>query len=43
MVSTSGGNILGVLLNAIDKFSDSYYGYYGHDTYFRTESMGSRS
>jgi succinoglycan biosynthesis transport protein ExoP len=41
MVSTSGGNILGVLLNAIDKFSDSYYGYYGHDTYFRAETIGS--
>jgi succinoglycan biosynthesis transport protein ExoP len=41
MVSTSGGNVLGVLLNAIEKSSESYYGYYGHDTYFRAESVGS--
>jgi polysaccharide biosynthesis transport protein len=43
MVSAAGGNVLGVLLNAIDKFSDSYYGYYGHATYFRTEQIGSKS
>jgi capsular exopolysaccharide synthesis family protein len=43
LLSDSGGNILGVLLNAIDQSSDNYYGYYGHNTYFRTESIGSRS
>jgi|HubBroStandDraft_5_1064220.scaffolds.fasta_scaffold01649_3 succinoglycan biosynthesis transport protein ExoP len=43
IVNDSGGNVLGVLLNAIDKTSDSYYGYYGHDSYFAVEATGSRS
>ncbi len=43
ILSDSGGNVLGVLLNAIEQSSDNYYGYYGHQAYFRTESMGSRS
>jgi polysaccharide biosynthesis transport protein len=43
ILSDSGGNVLGVLLNAIEQSSDNYYGYYGHKSYFRTESIGSRS
>ena len=36
MLLTSGGaHILGVLLNAIEKSSDSYYSYYGHENYSR--------
>jgi polysaccharide biosynthesis transport protein len=41
MVTGAGGTVLGVLLNAMDKFSDSYYGYYGHNTYFRAAEIGS--
>ena len=35
LLTSGGANVLGVLLNAIDKSSDSYYGYYGHEKYFR--------
>jgi polysaccharide biosynthesis transport protein len=35
LLTVGGANVLGVLLNAIDKFSDNYYGYYGHEKYFR--------
>ena len=42
LLTSGGANILGVLLNAMDKSSDSYYGYYGHEKYFRgTESKES--
>jgi succinoglycan biosynthesis transport protein ExoP len=40
MVTAAGGTILGVLLNAIDKFADNYYGSYGHDNYLGARSVG---
>jgi succinoglycan biosynthesis transport protein ExoP len=36
LLTSGGGNIFGVLLNAIDKSFDSYYGYYGHQSYFQS-------
>jgi succinoglycan biosynthesis transport protein ExoP len=43
LLTSGGGNILGVLLNAIDKSFDSYYGYYGHQSYFQSpDATGSR-
>jgi succinoglycan biosynthesis transport protein ExoP len=43
LLTSGGGNVLGVLLNAIEKSSDGYYGYYGHQGYFQTpDAIGSR-
>ena len=43
LLTSGGGKVLGVLLNAIEKTSDGYYGYYGHQGYFQTpDSIGSR-
>ncbi len=43
LLTSGGGKVLGVLLNAIDKTSDGYYGYYGHQGYFQApDSIGSR-
>jgi succinoglycan biosynthesis transport protein ExoP len=36
LLTSGGAHVLGVLLNAIDKSSEGYYGYYGHQNYFRT-------
>ncbi len=44
LITAGGGNVLGVLLNAIDKSSDGYYGYYGHQAYYATpEAIGSKA
>jgi polysaccharide biosynthesis transport protein len=42
LLTSGGGNILGILLNAIEKSSDGYYGYYGHQNYFTADATGSR-
>jgi capsular exopolysaccharide synthesis family protein len=34
LLAAGGANVLGVLLNAMDKTSTNHYGYYGHKNYF---------
>jgi Mrp family chromosome partitioning ATPase len=37
LLASGGANVLGVLLNAMDKTSTNHYGYYGHKNYFDGE------